>query len=217
MTFSRPLKQPMSKWVVKAASWMLVMAAVIAPSILHSQFGIGFSPILTGSMRPTAAPGDVFVTSTVKASTLKVGDIIAIHNQVTGVFYSHRIQEIRNENGLLRIITKGDANSLPERDPYLIAPQGLVAKEVFKVKWVGRPMVYLTSVQGRNTALSALVIANVLALLYFLFRKEQKKHSNGEKIYRDLYAEMLARQQEESREELVPSPTKQRTRKATHE
>ena len=190
------------------------MAAVIAPSLLHSQLGIGFSPILTGSMRPSAQPGDVYVTSQVKASTLHIGDVIAIHNQVTGVFYSHRIYNLGVENGLIRITTEGDANSLPERDPYIIGPNALVSKEVFKIKWVGRPMVYLTSVQGRNTGLSILVIGNVMALLYFLFRKEQKKLSNGEKIYRELYAEMLANQQEEPSNQQANSPSTPR-RKAT--
>jgi len=199
---------------MKVATWILVMAAVIAPSLLHSQLGIGFSPILTGSMRPSAQPGDVYVTSQVKASTLHSGDVIAIHNQVTGVFYSHRIYNLGVENGLIRITTKGDANSLPERDPYIIGPNALVSKEVFKIKWVGRPMVYLTSVQGRNTGLSILVIGNVMALLYFLFRKEQKKLSNGEKIYRELYAEMLANQQEEPSNQQANSPSTPR-RKAT--
>lgn len=205
----------------KVLTWLVLMGAVLAPSLLHSQLGIGFSPILTGSMRPSAQPGDVYVTAQVKASTLRVGDIIAITNQVTGVFYSHRIKNIGETNGLLRITTKGDANALQERDPYVIGANALVSKEVFKIKWVGRPMVYLTSSQGRNTGLRLLVIGNVMGLLYFLFRKEQKKHSNGEKIYRDLYAEMLANQNQEllgdskHPQEHVSSPTTKRARKAT--
>ena len=193
---------------MKAGFWVLMMGAVLAPSLLHSQLGIGFSPILTGSMRPSAQPGDIYVTAQVPASTLKVGDIIAIHNQVTGVFYSHRIYQLGVTNGLIRITTKGDANSLPERDPYNIGPKALVSKEIFKVKWVGRPMVYLTSSQGRNTGLRLLVLGNVMGLLFFLFRKEQKKLSNGEKIYRDLYAEMLANQSQELSDQQIAGTTK---------
>ena len=159
-------------------------------------------------MRPSAQPGDIYVTAQVPASTLKVGDIIAIHNQVTGVFYSHRIYQLGVTNGLIRITTKGDANSLPERDPYTIGPKALVSKEIFKVKWVGRPMVYLTSSQGRNTGLRLLVLGNVMGLLFFLFRKEQKKLSNGEKIYRDLYAEMLANQSQELSDQQIAGTTK---------
>jgi signal peptidase I len=198
MSLRHPVKRTTTQWFLKAASWLLLMASVITPSILHSQFGIGFSPILTGSMRPAAAPGDVFVTAQVKASTLKVGEIIAIHNQVTGVFYAHRIVEIGFANGLLRITTKGDANPEPEQVPYNVAPNTAVSKEITRIKWVGRPLVYLTSPQGRNAGASFLILANVLFLIYFLFRKEQKRMSNGEKIYRDLYAEAIAAQQESS-------------------
>jgi len=193
-----------AKWVAKISAWLLITALVAAPSLLHSQFGIGFSPILTGSMSPGAEPGDVFITTTVKASTLRVGDIISIHNQVTGVFYAHRIHNIDIRNGLLRIITKGDANVEPERDPFMISGNGLVSKEVYRVKWVGRPLVYLTSAQGRNAGVSFLVIANVLALIFFLFRKEKKRSSAAEKIYRDLYAEAIATRNQEVND-LFPS------------
>ena len=202
---------------MKAGFWVLMMGAVLAPSLLHSQLGIGFSPILTGSMRPSAQPGDIYVTAQVPASTLKVGDIIAIHNQVTGVFYSHRIYQLGVTNGLIRITTKGDANSLPERDPYIVGADALVSKEVFKIKWVGRPMVYLTSPQGRNTGLRLLVIGNVMALLFFLFRKEQKKLSNGEKIYRDLYAEMLANQNNELLHQQGNSPSTKKKERQQYE
>ena len=208
MSITQLVKVPTRKWVLKALTWVLLMGAVLAPSLLHSQLGIGFSPILTGSMRPAAQPGDVYITAEVKASTLRIGEVIAIRNQVTGVFYSHRIYNIGVENGLIRITTKGDANSLPERDPYIVGANALVSKEVFKVKWVGRPMVYLTSPQGRNTGLRLLVIGNVMALLFFLFRKEQKKLSNGEKIYRDLYAEMLANQSQELSDQQIAGTTK---------
>ena len=210
-------KVPTRKWALKALAWLLLMGAVLAPSLLHSQLGIGFSPILTGSMRPSAQPGDVYVTSQVKASTIRNGDVIAIHNQITGVFYSHRIYKIGEENGLIRIITKGDANSLPERDPYLVGPNALVSKEVFKIKWVGRPMVYLTSPQGRNTGLRLLVIGNVMGLLFFLFRKEQRKASNGERIYRDLYAEMLTNQNNDLLQQQGNSPSAKKQERQNHE
>ena len=159
----------------------------------------------------------VYVTSQVKASTIRNGDVIAIHNQITGVFYSHRIYKIGEENGLIRIITKGDANSLPERDPYLVGPNALVSKEVFKIKWVGRPMVYLTSPQGRNTGLRLLVIGNVMGLLFFLFRKEQRKASNGVRIYRDLYAEMLTNQNNDLLQQQGNSPAAKKQERQNHE
>ena len=172
---------------VVLAFFALVVA--LAPAILTSKFGFGFSPILTGSMRPIAQPGDVYVTRLVPADSLKVGDVIAVNNQVTGVYYSHRITEIRPMNNILRITTKGDANALEDRDPFMASPQGEVSVVVARIPWIGRPMVYMNTVQGRQTATSLIVIANVLALFAFLFRKKIVQNFTHEHVYRELYAE----------------------------
>jgi signal peptidase I len=157
---------------LKIFAVVFLIALIVGPSILHSQAGIGISPILTGSMRPYANPGDVFITKQEPASQLKVGDIISVHSQATGIFYAHRISEIRAQSALLRITTKGDANTYAETDPFMVAGTKPVSTVVMKVKWLGRPLVYLTSVQGRQGALMLLVIANVIALLLFLFKKK---------------------------------------------
>lgn len=166
------------------------VALVAGPSLLHSKAGIGFSPILTGSMRPYANPGDVFISKNVNASTLIVGDIISVHSETSGVFYAHRIATISKYGNLLRVITKGDANQKPEQDPFMVAPSALVSKSILRVKWIGRPLVYLTSVQGRQAALSLIVLANVIALFLFLFREKTKAVSpTSEKVFKNLYSE----------------------------
>lgn len=178
------------KVVLKVISGLVMAFFVVAPSVMHSKFGIGISPILTGSMRPYAQPGDVFVTKITKASSLKVGDIISVHSEATGVFYAHRIVKITTQSGLLRIITKGDANTNPEIDPYMVGPNGSVSRNIMRVKWLGRPLVYLTSIQGRQAALSLMVLANVIALFLFLFRKKtQAVNPLSVKVYKELYAE----------------------------
>lgn len=186
------VKAPRRKFKVllKALSLVVVAAFIVAPSVLHSKVGIGFSPILTGSMRPYANPGDMFITKQIKASQLKVGDIISVHSQATGVFYAHRIVKITSQSGLLRVVTKGDANSLPEVDPFMVSPFKKVSKNVMRVKYLGRPLVYLTSLQGRQAGLGLMVIANLLALFLFLFGKRKKAHHPlSLKVYKDLYRE----------------------------
>jgi signal peptidase I len=152
-------------------AWAVSATFIVGPAILHSQAGVGISPILTGSMRPYANPGDVFITKLVKASNLKVGDIISVHSQSSGIFYAHRIVEIREQSGLLRIVTQGDSNGAPEVDPFMVGPNKTVSREITRVKWLGRPLVFLTSIQGRQAGLALMVIANVIGLMLFLFRK----------------------------------------------
>ena len=175
---------------LKVLGGFLAALFIAAPSVAHSQFGIGFSPILTGSMRPYAQPGDLFVTKTTQASKLKVGDIILVTSQSTGVFYSHRIVSIAKVSNSLRITTKGDANSAAEATPYAVSPNELVPRKIARVKWIGRPLVYLSSVQGRQAALILIVIANLIALVMFLFRKKVPEQSPvSATVYKTLYAE----------------------------
>jgi signal peptidase I len=183
------LVRPKRKLIGKAAIWIFTLGLIGVPSLLHSQAGIGFSPILSGSMRPAANPGDVFLTKVVKASTLRVGDIITVHNQVTGTFYAHRIAEIRTANSVLRILTKGDANPTIDQDPYLISPMGKVSKEFLVFPLVGRPMVYATSFQGRQAATIFLVTSNVLGIFFLLFRKKNKINFGNERVYKELYSD----------------------------
>lgn len=189
------------KGLLKVLSGLIAALFIAAPSVAHSQFGIGFSPILTGSMRPYANPGDLFVSKTTKASNLKVGDIILITSQSTGVFYSHRIVDISKSNGSLRIITKGDANAAPEATPFLVGSNELIPRSIARVKWIGRPLVYISSVQGRQAALALIVIANLIALILFLFRKKAPVVSPvSGAVYKDLYAEEHAAREKSERE-----------------
>ncbi len=168
---------------------VLALGAAISPAILTSQFGFGFSPILTGSMQPSANAGDVYITRLVEASEISVGDVIAVNNQVTDTYYSHRVEEVRNINGTLRITTRGDANEAVDREPYMVSPIGTISQVQFRVPVIGRPMIYLNTVQGRQLTASALVLANLLALFAFLFRKRIVASLTPERVYRDLYME----------------------------
>jgi signal peptidase len=175
--------------VRKAIFIAIALSAAILPAILTSQFGYGFSPILTGSMRPAANPGDVYITRLVSASEVAVGDVIAVNNQVTGTYYSHRVEEIRNLNGTLRITTHGDANEAADREPYMVSPIGTISRVQFRIPAIGRPLVYLNTVQGRQLATSFLIIANILTLFGFLFRKKIVASFTPERVYRELYME----------------------------
>ena len=189
MAPSRPKAKANGKAIRKVAIWVFTVGLILAPSLLHSKAGIGFSPILSGSMHPAASTGDLFLTRVVKASTLRVGDIITVNNQVTGTFYAHRIVEIRTTNSVLRILTKGDANPSIDQEPYLISPAGEVSKEFFVLPLIGRPMIYLTSFQGRQAATMLLVASNVLGIFFLLFRKKIKTNLNNERVYKELYSD----------------------------
>jgi signal peptidase I len=168
---------------------LITLSVALLPALLTTSYGYGVSPILTGSMQPAANPGDVFLTRLAPATDLAVGDVIAVNNQESGVYYSHRIVEISNLNGSLRIFTKGDANESVDRDPFIVSPYAKVSLVVATVPYIGRPMVYMNTVQGRQTAASFLVLANILGLFGFIFRKKIVASLTPERVYKELYIE----------------------------
>ncbi len=167
----------------------ITLSVAILPAILTSIYGFGVSPILTGSMQPAANPGDIYLTRLTPATALRVGDVIAVNNQSTGTYYSHRIAEIRDYNGLIRVVTKGDANESADRDPFIVSPYAKVSLVVATVPYLGRPMVYMNTVQGRQAAASFLVLANILGLFAFIFRKKIVASLIPERVYKELYIE----------------------------
>jgi signal peptidase len=179
-----------SRFVLRALVALFVIALVAAPSVLQKYYGYGISPILSGSMRPYAEPGDAFITIKRPASELKIGDIVTLHSEASMVLYAHRITEIAPFNGLIRIVTKGDANPTPEADPYLVSPNSQVPVTLFSVPKIGHVLVYMTSLQGRQAALILIIVANVLALILAMFKKKVKERNlKSEQIYKDLFAE----------------------------
>ena len=178
--------------ILRVFGSMLVLVLVATPSILHSQVGLGISPILSSSMSPAAEAGDAFITINKKASTLKVGDIVTLRAADSGEFFAHRIVEIRQQSGLLRIVTKGDANILSEEDPYMVSGLVEVPVTVSRVKYGGYVLAYFTSLQGKQLALTLVVLANLIVLILFLFRKKIVVGiSKAEEVFRSLYSDAL--------------------------
>lgn len=69
------------------------------------------------------------------------------------------------------------------------------------MKWIGRPLVYVSSVQGRQAALALIVFANLIALILFLFRKKVVAASPlAVTVYKDLYVEALVVKESQERE-----------------
>ena len=170
---------------------LLIILFVAAPTVLQSSFGFGISPVLSGSMAPFAQPGDAFITVKRPASQLSYGDIVTLQLADSQALYAHRIIEARElSDGTRRIVTKGDANPTAEEDPFIASGQTMVPVTLFSVKWIGYVLAYLTSAQGSQTGLALIIIANVLMLLLWLFKKPAKKiSSKGPDLYKGLYEE----------------------------
>lgn len=103
---------------------LLVNVILIIKSYTHQEevpaIG-GYSPliILTGSMEPAIATGDLIIVRTVQPQDVHTGDIIAFFDpdgNGTSVL-THRVTKIIQDGENLSFYTKGDANNTEDRNP----------------------------------------------------------------------------------------------------
>ena len=91
----------------------------IGPHLL----GYRTSTMLTGSMEPMIAPGDVIVIKEVPATELEVGDVVTYRIPVEDHrVETHRVVEVTKVDGSIAMRTKGDANK--GADPWTAVIEG---------------------------------------------------------------------------------------------
>ena len=115
---------------------------------------IGWNPsvVLTGSMEPAVAPGDVLVYRTVPADELRKGQVLVVDDpDHAGRLRSHRLVTV-HPNGTLTL--KGDANRADDSTPISMSDVRGVAS--LRVPFVGRPVIW--TAERRYAPLGALVV-----------------------------------------------------------
>ena len=154
-------------------SFFVMVAAVVTllllPTVLRTSMGIGVTTVLTGSMRPAIDPGDLIVTKTSDASTIRVGDVVVV--DTAGLSVAHRVVETRPLSGLNRLTTQGDANAEIDRDPVIVSPAHQVPRVIWRIPEVGSPLAFLASADAQRLAVTLLVAANLIALTLFAIRR----------------------------------------------
>jgi signal peptidase len=97
----------------------LALAVAALASIALTAFivveHVGFSPVLSPSMEPTFAPGDLIVTKPIAAADIRVGEVVVLPVPGQhGERYVHRVVKVTYEHGFPVVRTKGDNNPAPE-------------------------------------------------------------------------------------------------------
>ncbi len=119
---------------------VFVIAVSTKGSGVPNIFGVSFLRVTTGSMAPVYSVGDLIFAKEVDAGALAVGDIISFYSDdptIKDIPNTHRIAEIiKNDDGSLSFITKGDANS--EKDEYPVSADRIIGRVEGKIYGVNR-------------------------------------------------------------------------------
>ncbi|MGB9637103.1 MAG: signal peptidase I, partial [Thermoplasmata archaeon] len=74
------------------------------------------SVVTSGSMEPTLSRGDIVFWYPCKITDVHAGDIIVYKSYIEKDKYVlHRVIDIKEENGEIMLVTKGDANEYPDQ------------------------------------------------------------------------------------------------------
>ena len=126
--------------------------------------------VLSGSMRPTFAPGDLVVVTPERLADVRVGQMISYHKPVDDHHVqTHRVVAVLRRGGQTFVRTKGDANNA--RDPWLARLNGTTAWRVRAVvPKAGWGIVWLRSPRIRTLAVFGVPLLLALLGLWRIWR-----------------------------------------------
>ena len=127
--------------------------------------------VMSGSMEPTIATGDVVVDRGVTARDARVGDIVTFPDPGdSSRLLTHRIRSIApGPRGTLAITTQGDANNAPER--WTVPPDGRLGRVLVRVPHAGRALAFSRTPAGRMALFSVPLTVLLVWLLTAIWRR----------------------------------------------
>ncbi len=172
VSIAAPGGHPPHQALHDAVDWGRVVVATVARGVVATLLGlalwsaapavIGWQPttVMTGSMEPRLAPGDVVVTRPVAPSEVRPGRILlATDPDQRGHLRMHRYVDDGPGD---TIITKGDAN--PQQDSTPVERSAVRGVAFLRIPFVGAPVRWLREGRWGSVAVLAVGLVALLAL-----------------------------------------------------
>lgn len=142
--------------------------------------------VMTDSMYPEIHSGDLLICQVKEAEEVQVRDVISFFDPAgngTSVV-THRVIEIKNEDGRIAFITQGDANNTADARP--VPAEKLVGVYHTRIAGVGNVIMFMQTTQG---LLLCVVLPIVLLMGYDMLRRrkfEKAKQQDTDALMREL-------------------------------
>jgi signal peptidase I len=169
------------KWIGNIIFVLLLVICVLSifssiqsrknPGQVPSVAGIKSLTVLTGSMRPAIDPGDMIVIKSVKPENIKIDDVVTYRTS-SNILITHRVIEIKDENGKAMFRTKGDANNV--EDEKLVSESNIIGKKAFIIPYGGYVAQFMRSKYG--------IILIVVIIVLFVVLDSKKESDKSKKI-----------------------------------
>lgn len=150
---------------------LLAVMAVALPFSVPKLFGYQIYNVLTQSMEPAMPVGSAIYVKRCDPQALRQGEIITFRlSQATGLVETHRVVE--NDTQAKQLITKGDANALPDVDP--VSYERVVGKVVMCIPVLGTVSEMLHSGPGVTACVAIFALAIILWTLADKTKKRER-------------------------------------------
>jgi signal peptidase len=149
------LTSPRTKRAANVLGIVLLIALVAPFAVYAAPEVVGADEsfvVLTASMTPAIAPGDVVIVADREPAAIAEGDVITFMRGTSEVPVTHRVIGVVNEGGTLAFETMGDANEGP--DPGLVPAGSLVGAVTLTIPYIG----YVIQFAGTRAGFVALVL-----------------------------------------------------------
>lgn len=166
--------------VIDTAGWIAAILAAVAIAIAVQVGGFQVTRVLSPSMEPTFAPGDLVLIRPTATADLKPGDIPMLPDpDIPQIQYVHRVVNVdASRPGEVWVVTKGDNN--PSED----SPVTVITEQV-PVVVASIPMSKLSLDKVSWSWSLALLGVMALAFLLLLFAPERRKPEDPDDQFGD--------------------------------
>lgn len=165
-------KSPLMKiWGV--ISTLLVIAVLLLAAALVGIRLFGYTPfaVLSPSMTPQYAPGDLIYIKETPLDQIVEGDVITFVADADSTVVTHRVVEVDRDGR--KFYTQGDANANRDGNPVLY--ENVLGVVEFSLPKLGYVSTYVSSETGRYAAMAGVFVLILLWILPELLRPEEKK------------------------------------------
>jgi signal peptidase len=157
------------------AVFIALIAFLFIVSVLPVKGNISFKLVESASMEPNIKMGSIVLIK--PAQDYKISEVITFENPVKkGETITHRIYDIKVNEGIPIYITKGDANNAPDRSE--VSKEKVIGKVLFSVPYLGYLINFIQKPLGFVLIIlipAAIIIGDEIRKIYAEIKKNKKE------------------------------------------
>ena len=155
-------------------SLIILIKGTLFPDKIPDVFGIKPMIVMSNSMESYISRGDLVFVKITKGEDLKKQDIIAYRLEGENYVITHRIVDIKQEDGEYKFETKGDNNN--SSDGTLVRYKEVEGKYINKIPKLGAILMFLQDPKG---LVIILLIVLIVGMLWINAAKDDEEVDNN--------------------------------------